>query len=128
MAYKAKVALSTLKDNDSYINYKKNHECVALVQMAGNAPHTSKWKMGIRVLDAPLNTITKGTVIATFDTVTKKYPKTSRHAAFYVSHDATGIWVYDQWNKKGMSTKRKIKLKNLDKRSVNDAKFYYVVE
>jgi hypothetical protein len=42
-------------------------------------------------------TIQKGTAIATF--VNGKYPNNSHdnHAAFYISQDAGGIWVVDQW-------------------------------
>ena len=71
------------------------HQCVALVQHYAKAPHTSTWKQG-SVVKGNLQ-ITKGAAIATF--VKGKYPNMGHgnHAALYVSRDAGGIWVMDQW-------------------------------
>lgn len=72
-----------------------SHSCVALVQHYANLPHTSTWSAGPVVKGN--TTIAKGTAIATF--VDGKYPNKAHgnHAAFYISQDATGIRVMDQW-------------------------------
>lgn len=72
-----------------------SHSCVALVQHYAAVPHTSTWQEGAAVRGN--TTIAKGTAIATF--VNGKYPNAAHgnHAAFYVSQDATGIKVMDQW-------------------------------
>lgn len=82
-------------------------QCVALVQHYAKLPHSSTWKEGKRVMGNA--TIAKGTAIATF--VNGKYPSGAHgnHAAFYLSQDAGGIWVMDQWNgdpKKPLVSKR----------------------
>ena len=74
-------------------------ECVALVQQATGAPHTSSWTRGALVKG---NTALKpGTAIATFDAA-GKYPshRHGNHAAIYLSQDASGIKVIDQWNRR----------------------------
>ncbi len=70
-------------------------QCVALVQTYAKAPITGKWTAGKAVLGQI--GLKKGTAIATF--VGGKYPSnaTGNHAALYVSQDATGIWIMDQW-------------------------------
>jgi hypothetical protein len=76
------------------------HQCVALVQHYAKVPHTSKWKEGEKVESS--TKIAKGTAIATF--VSGKYPNKAHgnHAAFYLSQNAAGITVVDQWvGKKG---------------------------
>lgn len=70
-------------------------QCVALVKNCAGAPETTKWKQG-----APVRgnlSIQAGTAIATF--VDGKYPnlRHGNHAAIYISQDAKGIQVYDQW-------------------------------
>ena len=74
-------------------------QCVALVQTYAKAPLTSTWTEGEKVKGN--TTIQKGTAIATF--VGGKYPNKSHgnHAALYLSQDATGIKVMDQWSSKG---------------------------
>lgn len=128
MAYSATVELNSLEKNRKYKNAKGNHECVTLVQQAGNAPHTSRWKKGSKVMEMKSGEIPKGTIIATFDEVTDRYPTNARHAAFYISHSDSGIWVYDQWNSRGMSLRREIAMKRSSQRDVNDANCYYIVE
>lgn len=71
-------------------------ECVALVQHCAGAPHTSRWRKG-----APVRgnlSIQPGTAIATFDE-NGKYPNKAHgnHASIYISQDAKGIQVYDQF-------------------------------
>lgn len=127
MAYLANVNLPDLENKSNFKNEKGEHQCVVLVQGVSPAPQTAMWTRGRKVLDAAQGEIPEGTVIATFD-ANGKYPLTARHAAIYVSHDANGIVVYDQWTRQRMVKKRIIRLKNLPMRDVNDAKYYYVVE
>ena len=87
-------------------------QCVALLQYYAKLPQTTTWKEGKSVLDELL--LAKGTAIATF--VGGKYESlaTGNHAAFYVSKDAGGIWVMDQWANmatKPMVSKRYIRRK-----------------
>lgn len=70
-------------------------ECVVLLQHYANLPPTKLWKEGIAVCGNL--TISKGTAIATFVGGKYKSATTGNHAAFYISQDAAGIWVMDQW-------------------------------
>ena len=70
--------------------------CVRFVQVAANAPHTSKWQEGPKVkgrTDIPV-----GAAIATFQDG-KYWNKTdgSSHAAIYLGQNEKGIQVADQW-------------------------------
>ncbi len=78
-------------------------ECVALVKHCAGAPETSKWKQGASVRGNVA--IQSGTAIATFKD--GKYPnqRHGNHAAIYISQDAKGIQVYDQWSGKGVHTR-----------------------
>jgi|OpeIllAssembly_1097287.scaffolds.fasta_scaffold128219_2 hypothetical protein len=125
--YTSALGLQELDGSTKFANEKGNFECVALVQQTAKAPHTSTWVQGKRVMDCAPGEIALGTVIATFDE-TGKYPLTQRHAAIYENHDATGINVVDQWNSQAMAKRRKIRLKNLPARDINDAKWYYIVQ
>lgn len=86
---------SSVKDLD---NQEKvgTFQCVALVQHYTNAPITSAWREGERVMDN--KTLTPGTAIATF--VNGRYPIRAHgnHAAFYLGQVSNGIYVMDQWN------------------------------
>ncbi|MBO9648228.1 MAG: BPSL0067 family protein [Variovorax sp.] len=90
------------------------HQCVALLQHYTRVPHTSGWTGGGKVLGN--SRIAKGTAIATF--VKGKYPNRSsgNHAAFYLSQDAGGIWVVDQWKH---SSKLKVEKRYLKALGVN---------
>lgn len=79
-------------------------ECVALVQHYTNAPITSAWSEGERVMGN--KTLSPGTAIATF--VDGRYPNSAHgnHAAFYLGQVSNGIYVVDQW--KDMVAKPKI--------------------
>lgn len=68
---------------------------MALLKHYAKLPQTAVWKEGKPVLGDMF--IAKGTAIASF--VDGKYQSlpTGNHAAFYVSQDAGGIWVMDQW-------------------------------
>lgn len=127
MAYYADISNEThVQDNASYVNGNGNHECVTFVQSSAAAPNTGLWRAGTKVLDAKPGTLLKGTAIATFEG--GKYPVTNRHAAIYITHDANGIWVYDQWNSQGMVKKRYIRKKPIIDISVNNASRYYVIQ
>ncbi len=73
-------------------------ECVALVQQATGAPHTSHWQRGALV-KGNIN-IRPGTGIATFDSNGRygNHTNGTSHAAIYLRQDAEGIHVIDQWN------------------------------
>jgi hypothetical protein len=70
-------------------------QCVALVQHYARAPNTGAWKEGKAVLGQ--GAIPKGTAIATFVDGRYESNSTGNHAALFLSADATGIWVIDQW-------------------------------
>lgn len=125
--YTTAFKLDELDGSTSYPNEKGNFECVALVQKTAGVPNTATWKQGKKVLDCLAGEIQTGTVISTFDE-NGKYPLTERHAAIYESHDSSGIKVVDQWNNQAMAKRRRIRLKNLPARNINDAKWYYIVQ
>lgn len=83
-------------EGESLGDGKYKGQCVALVQTLTKAPRTADWKQGIRVKGNG-DQIAPYTCIATFED--GKYPNRSHgnHAAIYLSQDATGIEVYDQW-------------------------------
>ncbi|CAN7646238.1 BPSL0067 family protein [Acidovorax sp. Leaf78] len=90
------------------------HQCVALVKEYARAPATALWREGAAVKGNLL--LKKGTVIATF--VDGKYPNksTGNHAALYVSQDASGITVVDQWVGVDGIQKRVLAFKGKDKK------------
>jgi hypothetical protein len=70
-------------------------QCVAYVKAAASAPTTSKWAQGSTVKNSHIAT---GTAIATFQD--GKYQNDTggnSHAAIYISQDASGLLVWDQW-------------------------------
>ncbi|WP_157618493.1 BPSL0067 family protein [Spirosoma spitsbergense] len=69
-------------------------ECVRFVQATANMPQASQWNQGVRVRGA---NITKGTIIATFVHGHYQNHRHGNHAAVYDSQDATGIFVWDQY-------------------------------
>jgi hypothetical protein len=79
-----------------------SHQCVALIQHYAGVSYTGTWKEGEKVLGSM--SIAKGTAIATF--VNGKYPSkpAGNHAAFFISQDAAGIWIMDQWSGEGKKT------------------------
>jgi hypothetical protein len=85
-----------LKDSDQVAG---GGQCVDLVKKyVPEIGPTTGWKPGPRVKDLKPGDIPKGTVIATF--WNGKYPSdrsSGKHAAFYLSHDDTGILVVEQW-------------------------------
>lgn len=84
----------------------------------------------MKISDAKLGEITRGTAIATFDS-SGRYPTDAlgRHAAIYLEHNQHRILVLDQWNDQGEVKQRPIWFNRPKgtKRS-NDADTYYVIE
>ena len=71
-------------------------QCVALVQIAADAPQTKFWKQGDSVQQRPPD---KGVAIATFQD--GRYINDTHglsHAALFLEADNSGIWVIDQWD------------------------------
>lgn len=102
-------------------------QCAEFVQKSAGAKMTASWRKGAKVKG---NTnISKGTAIATFDSA-GRYPNhsTGNHAAIYISQDASGLWVYDQWVGKGAVSKRYIRFKGTAGMSSNDGDDYFVIE
>ncbi len=91
-------------------------QCVRLVQhYSAGIGTASQWREGAVVMG---NTaLAKGTAIATF--VNGVYPNqaSGNHAAYYISQDAGGITVMDQWAGPGKPTisSRYIRSKGKDK-------------
>jgi hypothetical protein len=103
-------------------------QCVAYVQEASGAPNTSLWTKGGLVKGE--STLPKGTAIATFSSegkYTNSLDGTS-HAAIYISQDAVGIKVWDQW--KGQPVhQRTIRFQGgaAGTKPVNDGDYFYVI-
>jgi hypothetical protein len=83
--------------------------CASLVMHYTRVGVANKWKKGERVRGNA--TMKKGTAIATF--VNGVYPNLphGNHAALYVSQEADGIWVVDQWADLEKPQKRKLQFK-----------------
>lgn len=102
--------------------------CVALVQRACKAPHTSTWKKGEHVLSSTNDLF--GCVIATFDDTGCYANSTdgSSHVAIFIERrGGDGIKVLDQW-KGRPADYRIIRNKNGTGQACDDASRYYVVE
>lgn len=115
-------------DPESYDGKKVGSgECVALVQEAAGAPHTSYWKKGKQVRGD--TSLSKGTAIATFDGNGRYANRsTGNHAALYVSQESNGIWVYDQWRAQGSVRKRLIRFRGGSGSASNDGDQFSVIE
>lgn len=111
-----------------------SQQCVALVQHYANAPSTLLWKEGKAVMGE--TSIVRGTAIATFVDGRYKSLEHGNHAALYVSQDAGGIWVVDQWKddpRKPKVSKRYIRSKGKNKNGdfidpSNNADAFSVIE
>ena len=109
-------------------------QCVALLQYYAKVPHHSAWKERGAVFGD--FTIPKGTAIATFINGRYRSLPTGNHAAFYISQDAGGIWIMDQWaseRRKPFVSKRYIRKKGTWKNGQfvdpsNNAEAYSVIE
>jgi hypothetical protein len=85
-------------------------QCAELVQWYTYAGKANLWREGIKVKGNG-HKIAKGTAIATF--VNGKYPnkKSGNHAALYISQNASGIRVMDQWTSKPTVSSRVLSYK-----------------
>lgn len=137
MSYLMRVSESSVlgKAEDGSAKYpsplNSKTECVAFIQAVTSAPPTSQWKRGEFVKEARVGSIARGTAIATFDESGKCPTDTKgKHAAVYLSHDAAGITVLDQWASQGEVKKRTIRYKGIastETRS-NNGDWFYVIE
>jgi hypothetical protein len=101
-----------------------NGHCVQYVKAATGAPPSSEWSEGQRVRGMNLPA---GTAIATFQE--GKYQNRvngDSHAAIYLSQDANGITVIDQWKGHTVSP-RYIPFKGGSTHPVNDGDMFSVV-
>jgi hypothetical protein len=130
MSFRLKINEADVSGAGKFENAKGHTECVEFVRQATGAPPTIAWKQGVRVEGAALGSIPRGTAIATFDDK-GNYPHDTlgRHAAVYLSQDARGIVVLDQWNAQGEVKQRLIPFHRPagTKRS-NDGSAFYVIE
>src|SRR5687768_4295719 len=111
-----------------------SHHCVALVQHYAGLPVTAQWKEGGSVIGNLA--LAKGTAVATFVDGKYKSLPTGNHAAFYLSQDAGGMWIMDQW--KNNTTKPKVSKRYIRKKGKtasgafvdpsNNADAYAVIE
>jgi hypothetical protein len=71
-------------------------QCVAYVQAAASAPHTSHWRRGAKVRGGA---IPPGTAIATFDApgTYGNHTDGRSHAAILIAEQDDGLQVWDQW-------------------------------
>ncbi len=70
-------------------------QCVALLQHYARLPNTTSWLEGSVVMGT--FSVSKGTAIATFVNGRYQNNSTGNHAAFFISQDARGMWIMDQW-------------------------------
>ena len=129
MSYKLQKAEADVLEKNQFSNAAGIAECVEFVRQATGAPHTTLWKQGEFVLDAPRGSIPRGTAIATFDS-NGKYPVDGKgkHAAIYLSHTANSICVLDQWKAQGRVSERTIRTKVVDHPRNDCAQCFYVIE
>lgn len=84
--------------------------CAGIVQWYTKAGLAKFWREGIAVRGNSVK-IVKGTAVATF--VDGKYPNKpyDNHAALYISQNAEGVYVMDQWKSKPRIGKRLMRFK-----------------
>lgn len=99
--------------------------CVSLIKKCASAPMTTQWRAGKFVLSYS-DQLPLGTIIATFEN--GRYPnRTGHHTAIYISHDPSGIWVWDQWLGKAVH-RRFIRTRKNSVTASNSAQAYRVVK
>jgi hypothetical protein len=100
-------------------------QCVAYVQRASGAPHTSGWRQGVFVKG---NAVPEGTAIATFDPdgTYGNHPGLS-HAAILHQETPAGLLVWDQWVGHPVA-QRTIYFRDGVGSPVNDGDQFYVIE
>jgi hypothetical protein len=82
-----------------------SHQCAALVQLTVPIGLTATWREGIPVRGND-HLIQKGTAVATFEDGFYPNRNHGNHVAYYVSQNATGVVVIDQWSGKGSVSSR----------------------
>ncbi|TRX75143.1 BPSL0067 family protein [Pseudomonas mangiferae] len=120
-------------ENTSKVGSK---QCVALLQHYTNIPNTAFWHEGKSVFEDENKIIHKGTAIATFSNGVYSNHSTGNHAAFFLSKDANGIWIMDQWKddkRKPFVSKRYIRRKGKNSKGgyndpSNNADAYSIIE
>ena len=100
--------------------------CVAFVQAAAHAPHTSYWRRGVKVRG---NQVATGTAIATFsrDGRYENRLDGASHAAILIAQVDGGLHVWDQWKGHPVS-QRTIRWKGGQGTANNDADQFYTIE
>jgi len=130
MSYRLKIAELDVLGKGKFQNASGRTECAEFIRQATGAPPTISWRKGLKVADAKLGQILRGTAIATFDD-NGKYPidGLGKHAAIYLSHSEANIQVLDQWDAQGEVKPRAISFKRpKGTRRSNDAKTFFVIE
>ena len=106
----------------SDVNGGYTGQCVSYVKRAcPDLGATPSWRKGPPVKGR--NTLAKGTAIATFD-ANNRY---LGHAAIYVSQNAGGLQVWDQWVGHPVAP-RNVSFRGGKGNHVNDGDQYYVIE
>ena len=100
-------------------------QCFADVKAAAGCPATAKWIDDALVKGASL---ARGTAIATFQNHSYgNFTDGRSHAAIYLSQDAAGLTVIDQW-KNQVAHQRVIRFKGGTGSAVNDGDAFAVIE
>ena len=119
-----------IRIEENAYEHKNKTTCAALVQHTTGVGKARGWRAGLRVGDAKPGQIEKYTAIATFDEH-GRYPNQpyGNHAALYITHDAKGVTVLDQWNSKPTPSQRIIPFKGKDAGDAsNNGDFFHVIE
>lgn len=105
--YRSYVDVETIPDVNAEL--VSTGSCASLVQHYTRVGQAANWKAGDVVKGHP--SIKRGTAIATF--VNGVYPNDEHgnHAALYVSQNAAGIWVVEQWKSLTRPQKRQLSFK-----------------
>lgn len=115
-----------------FANARGNTECVEFIKQTLDAPATTAWRQGQRIIRLPPHApdpVARGTAIGTF--VNGRYPQTGNsgmHAAIYLGQDAQGIHVLDQWRAQGRVLPRTIPWQPRRPGLSNDGTAFSVIE
>lgn len=130
MSYRMKFSELEVYGKGKFVSAAGRTECVEFIRQVTSAPSTAAWTKGLRVADAAVGAIERGTAIATFDAA-GHYPNDGqgKHAAIYLEHNAERILVLDQWNLQGQVKQRPIRFHTASGTSrSNDGSTFYVIE
>lgn len=104
-----------------------NGHCVRFLQIAGNLPHTTRWRRGPQVRG---NQVRPNTAIATFGgNPPHKYTSHtdgSAHAAVFIEELPEGLRVWDQWRGQPVH-QRLIQFRGGKGKAVNDGDRFFVI-